>query len=69
MAELDHAIDWALSRSPKRFYNFTSDYYLWKLEQMTEGVPAVVIIYKYDETEDVVHLLDISEASAVASSK
>jgi len=65
MAELEHAIDWALSREPTRFYNFTGNYYLWKLEQMTEGVPSVVIIYKYDQQEDVVHLLDISEANAV----
>ena len=59
MAELDNAIDWALSRDPSRFYSPLPGYYLWKMEQMTADVPSLLLLYRYDPAEDVVYLINV----------
>ena len=64
--ELEAAIDWALARDPTRFYNIAEDFYLWKMEQMSDDIPSLLILYRYNPEEDVIHLLDVCEPSSAS---
>jgi hypothetical protein len=49
MDELDRAIEWALERDAKRFYNICDDFFLWKTGQLIPEVPPLRILYRYVE--------------------
>jgi hypothetical protein len=51
MDELDQAIEWGLSRNPKRFNHICADFYLWKTEKLIGDIPQLRILYRYAETE------------------
>lgn len=65
MAELDNAIDWALSRQPTQIPNvvrISYDYYLWVTDEFyAHDVPMVKILYRVDHGNQTVFLLSIAE--------
>lgn len=65
MAELDSAIDWALSRQPTRIPNvvrISYDYYLWVTDEFyAHDVPMVRILYRVDQEHQTIYLLAIAE--------
>jgi len=58
--ELSHAIDWALSRNPKRFTSIIGKDYIWKTPKR-RGFPQVRVFYQIDEKSQTVYLLAIAE--------
>ncbi len=58
--ELNKAIDWALSRNPKRFAQVAKNVYVWKTG-IIEGFPQVRIHYKLNERKKTVTLLNITQ--------
>lgn len=60
-AELDEAIDWALSRHPHRFSELTAEYYLWVTEELVNpDFPQLRILYRI--VERTVFLIDVQLA-------
>ena len=57
MDELDRAVEWALHRKPKRFYNICDDFYLWKTDRLIPEIPQLRILYRYDEEQHTVYLI------------
>ncbi len=63
MSELDHAIDWALSRKPHSFRHISGDYYLWVTEKLiSDDFPKVKILYKVDDVNRTVVLISIEDS-------
>lgn len=52
-------VEWMLVRTPKRFLNIGSDYYLWKTATL-HGFPAMRVLYRYLEKEHTVIAVAIS---------
>lgn len=62
VTDLINAIDWTLQRSPHRFTNTVTNYYLWVTSELaSEDFPEVKILYMIDEVEKEVTLIDIEE--------
>ena len=65
MAELDSAIDWALSRRPTQIPNIVRisyDYYLWVTDEFyIHEIPMVRILYRVENETSTVYLLAIAE--------
>jgi hypothetical protein len=61
MHELDLAIEWGLQRNPKQFYNIREDFYLWKTDRLIDDVPQLRILYRFDEKEATVYLIEADE--------
>ena len=65
MAELDSAIDWALSRGPTEIPNvvrISYDYYLWVTDEFyIHDIPMIRILYRVDNENQTVYLLAITE--------
>jgi hypothetical protein len=59
MDELDRAIEWALQRNPKRFYNISDDFYLWKMDHIIPEIPQLRILYRYDEGCNSIYLIAV----------
>lgn len=60
--DLEAAIDWALAREPKRFTELRDGCYLWRTEQVSDQIPAVLIAYRHDEASCSVFLISIKLA-------
>ena len=65
MGEIDSAIDWGLARCPTAFHNFKEDFYLWKMEQIGDGFPQILIVYRYVEAESTVYLIEAFDVSDI----
>lgn len=61
MHEFDLAVEWAISHNPKQFPNICEDYYIWKTERIITGVPQLIIIYQYIESENKVIFVSVCE--------
>src|SRR4051812_27054019 len=61
LADLDDAIDWALSRQPERFFRMSDGYHFWKMERISPHFPQLRIIYYYDVWKNTVLLIAVSE--------
>jgi hypothetical protein len=59
--ELDIAIDWGLCRKPDAFFNIEKDFYLWKMERISDNFPQLIIVYHYDMAKNTVTLIDVDE--------
>ena len=56
MSELDDAIDWALSRNPKRFFRKPNGVHLLKIDDF-----SLELLYSYDSDRHEVILIAVSE--------
>lgn len=60
--EIDEAIDWALQRNPKGFRELRDGYYIWVTQKSPlNGIPGLRILYHYDESTNIVKLIDVDE--------
>lgn len=59
--ELDEAIEWGLSHGPTNFFNIEGEFYLWKMEKISEHFPQLRIIYRYSVAENTVYLIAVDE--------
>ncbi len=65
MKDLDHAIDWALSRKPTEIPNIVKisyEYYLWVTAEFYNiDIPMVKILYRVERETNTVYLFTIAE--------
>jgi hypothetical protein len=50
MTDFDAAVDWYLSRDPKREFHIENGYYLWVTDKLPiQVIPEVKILYHVDD--------------------
>jgi hypothetical protein len=63
LSEFLNAIDWALMRRPHHFNNIIADFYLWVTAELeSDEFPNVKIIYRIDEDNSKVILMEMEES-------
>jgi hypothetical protein len=60
---LDLAIDWALARDPAQFPKSKEDFYLWRMEQASDSIPPLLILYRFVAEEKTVYLINVVDVS------
>jgi hypothetical protein len=62
VTDLIQAIDWALMRKPHYFTQVSGDFYLLKTDQLDNpDFPQIKVLYKINEADNTVILLDIDD--------